>query len=114
MTEMNTRPFQAIKRRVGALPFLSGIKSVSFIKGNKQLLYKTRLDGLPKACTLLPENEPLSQMPAPIAIPRGISAAKKKGILDKLVPLMGKEKAEFWVSLPIAHTEAHSEVLSAL
>ncbi|XP_039288678.1 uncharacterized protein LOC111055158 isoform X2 [Nilaparvata lugens] len=86
-------------------PYLANMVQVSFSRGSLSLKYKTSFEGEQTTLKFLKvKHEKNQTVPAPTTrcTPRGVNAAKKDGILTKLLPLMPGNRKAFWLGLPVS------------
>ena len=99
MGHQNFRNWTSLKQAKATCPKLHQLREVHFHRGNSSLFYKRRLDLANYShCSFLGQLAVLS-MPEARACPRGINGDKKNEICKQLVPLMPREKRDFWLRM---------------
>ena len=90
-------------KKIGSLSVkMQDIVQAKFVKGSRSLFYKTSFaEQSFKEINFLPKSFHF-EMPAPIDEPRGVSASKKKTIIQKLCPQFSSvvDRTTFWKNLP--------------
>ncbi|GFR59266.1 U-box domain-containing protein 16 [Elysia marginata] len=82
---------------------LAEMTAVQFRRGSRFLYYKRSHDNTPFVVVDFLkkiEKADIGIIPERKAVPRGIPASKKEGIVKTLCPLMPRSRAVFWEDLP--------------
>ena len=75
---------------------------VTFQKGQKDLCYKYDFDDtLQRFDFLKQKSKRMKGLPENVKGPRGISKAKKQGILRLSTHISDERKTQFWIDLPV-------------
>lgn len=86
---------------LGGLPYLKDLVEVKFVKGQKEILFKTKFTQesyditqniVKKKCEL--------KKPAKLISMRGLQTTKKEGIMKNFVSVMKASRKNFWIQLP--------------
>lgn len=81
---------------------LNRIVQVTFQKGQKDLCYKYDFDDtLQRFDFLKQKSKRMKGLPENVKGPRGISKAKKQGILRLSIHISDERKTQFWIDLPV-------------
>jgi hypothetical protein len=83
-------------------PLMTDISVAQFERGSNEMFFKFEFDERAfHRYTLFKRKFTISDLPPPCkTIPRGLSADKKKAILDNLCPLMHPSRRLFWEQIP--------------
>ncbi|CAH0755367.1 unnamed protein product [Diatraea saccharalis] len=80
---------------------LKFVVQVKFVKGSRNLFYKTRFDENFQEIEFLQKKLNVNYFAPPVEEPWGVNQAKKDDIISKLVPLMPASRKAFWYNLPV-------------
>ena len=109
LTPQNFRDWPAENRsrtvKGQSIPLLRTIVQAKFVRGTSRMFYKTDFDDVDeKSVNFLKQvassDKNLASMPPARQCNRGLSSAKKAGIIEKLVPRMPTTRRTFWHNLP--------------
>ncbi|CAH1711854.1 unnamed protein product [Aphis gossypii] len=84
---------------------MNSVVMAKFSRGSTCMEYWTDFNGEPKTLNFLQKKflkDIKTYAPKKITQLRGINLNKKKGIVDKLVPVMPENRKHFWINLPVS------------
>ncbi|XP_045457964.1 uncharacterized protein LOC123668235 isoform X1 [Melitaea cinxia] len=79
---------------------LKAVVQVKFVKGSRNILYKTRYDEQFQELDFLAKKFDIQSIAPVVKEPRGVKSVKKNDIINKLVPMMPESRRAFWHHLP--------------
>lgn len=94
--------FKTTNKKNDNIPYLKDIVCAKFIRGENEMFYKTdfKFSEYSKTTGILKKGAVLCQPKNTYQTPRGISAAKKKAIIEQLLPKIKPSRRAFWINLP--------------
>ena len=102
MSISDFREWTSLKAPNAAYPKLQTIRAIRVVKGDFVLFYKTDLARSKFRESRFIELAILPAMPEQKQKPRGLNAVKHGTIMKQLVPLMPRDKREFWATIPLS------------